>query len=177
MNKKRFALILVVLILISSFPIQGFAQEKPIKIWMYGKYLDSDVPPIIQDGRTLVPLRVISEGLGYHVEWNQQEKAVLIMGLSPLNGLFEKVLLYFVGKTVALDINPALFNAMTQFDYEPTMNDFYINSTQIQMDVPPIIYKDRTMVPIRSISEAIGHKVDWDEVNRTVVIGEGYVAP
>lgn len=45
------------------------------------------------------------------------------------------------------------------------------------LDVPPKIINGRTMVPVRFIAETMGLKVDWDAANRTVVIGEGYIAP
>jgi hypothetical protein len=37
-----------------------------------------DVPPFVQDGRTLVPLRAVAEGLGAAVEWQGEERRVLI---------------------------------------------------------------------------------------------------
>lgn len=38
------------------------------------------------------------------------------------------------------------------------------------MDVPPCIVADRTLVPVRAISESLGMDVQWDEVTRTVLI-------
>ena len=38
----------------------------------------SDVAPIIEDGRTLVPIRAISEMLGLDVEWNEKNNTVTI---------------------------------------------------------------------------------------------------
>ena len=52
------------------------------------KQLDS--APVIVDGRTFVPLRFISENLGYSVEWNELNKIVYIFsasgGSQPSNG-------------------------------------------------------------------------------------------
>ncbi|NLB87684.1 MAG: copper amine oxidase N-terminal domain-containing protein, partial [Syntrophomonadaceae bacterium] len=38
----------------------------------------------------------------------------------------------------------------------------------ISKDAPAQIINDRTMLPVRAISEALGLEVVWDEVNRTV---------
>lgn len=37
-----------------------------------------DAEPIIKDGRTLVPVRYVAEGLGYKAEWNEEERTVII---------------------------------------------------------------------------------------------------
>ncbi len=41
----------------------------------------------------------------------------------------------------------------------------------------PIVYKDRTYLPVRAVGEALGIKVDWDNDTRTVILGEAAVAP
>lgn len=44
----------------------------------------------------------------------------------------------------------------------------------VKSDVAPYIYKDRTMVPLRVISENLGKKVLWDSANRSVQISDDY---
>lgn len=44
----------------------------------------------------------------------------------------------------------------------------YLDGNQIQFDVQPQIINDRTMVPLRTIFEALGASVDWNEETRTV---------
>ncbi len=39
-----------------------------------------DTPPLIINGRTLVPVRFISEALGFDVQWDDKNRAVLISG-------------------------------------------------------------------------------------------------
>ena len=41
----------------------------------------------------------------------------------------------------------------------------------------PIVYKDRTYLPVRAVAEALNIKVDWDNDTRTVILGEAAVAP
>ena len=57
----------------------------------------------------------------------------------------------------------------------PTLN-MTLNGKPIDSDVPPFILNDRTMVPVRFISEALGSKAEWDNETKTVTItGEGLV--
>jgi len=46
----------------------------------------------------------------------------------------------------------------------------FIDGKEVESDVEPIIINDRTMVPIRAISEGLGMIVNWDDVNRWVII-------
>lgn len=42
------------------------------------KKVELDVPPMLVDSRTLVPVRAISESLGYNVEWVEETQTVKI---------------------------------------------------------------------------------------------------
>ena len=46
----------------------------------------------------------------------------------------------------------------------------YVNEQEVQLDVAPKIIKNRTLVPIRFISETFNLNVEWDEESQTVVI-------
>jgi uncharacterized protein YbbC (DUF1343 family) len=49
-----------------------------------------------------------------------------------------------------------------------------VNNVPLYLDSAPYIdSNDRTMVPVRAISEAIGAQVDWDEAKRQVTIRNG----
>lgn len=49
--------------------------------------------------------------------------------------------------------------------YEVGAADISINGNKINSDVPAFTYKNRTLAPLRSIGEALGAEVNWDEVN------------
>ena len=62
-------------------------------------------------------------------------------------------------------------------DPDVTKITFAISQTEVSMndevkknDVAPILHENKTMVPLRSIAEALGAKVEWDEVARVVHI-------
>ncbi|MFX4262213.1 copper amine oxidase N-terminal domain-containing protein [Pelotomaculum propionicicum] len=46
----------------------------------------------------------------------------------------------------------------------------YINGAVVNLDVPAKIINERTVVPLRFVSEALGCTVTWDENNKTVTI-------
>ncbi|MDD4169527.1 MAG: copper amine oxidase N-terminal domain-containing protein [Desulfotomaculaceae bacterium] len=48
--------------------------------------------------------------------------------------------------------------------------DAYINGQLVTLDVPARIINDRTLVPLRFISETMGCIVDWDNDARAVII-------
>ena len=102
--------------------------------------LTFDQPPIIIDGRTLVPLRAIFEALGATVDWNSDTQTV-----------------------TSNKGNTAI--RITIGD-----NKLYVNDNVTVLDVSAQIVNDRTLVPIRAISEAFGCNVDWNDETKTVSI-------
>lgn len=97
-----------------------------------------DVLPIIQNGRTLVPMRAIFEALGADVEWNGDTQTITAKN----NDI-----------TIQMQIGN---NTLTK------------NGQSTQMDVSPQIIDGRTMVPVRAISDSFNVTVDWDGYTQTV---------
>lgn len=48
-----------------------------------------------------------------------------------------------------------------------------LNGQELAFDVPPVIEKGRTLVPLRVIFEALGVNVNWDDRTRTVTAAKG----
>ncbi|MBO4898287.1 MAG: RICIN domain-containing protein [Clostridia bacterium] len=99
-----------------------------------------DQPPIIQNGRTLVPLRAIFEALGAEVSWNNDTKTV-----KATKG--NKIIKITIG-----------------------YNKLYVSGRTVELDVPAQIESGRTLVPVRAISEAFGCNVSWNGDTKTVNI-------
>jgi outer membrane protein assembly factor BamB len=57
--------------------IELWIGKKVVKV--NGKELQIDVAPFIENGRTLVPLRFISEPLGAKVIWNEQDRSIQLI--------------------------------------------------------------------------------------------------
>lgn len=119
-------------------PTENVADQITVKI--NGVVQTYDQPPVIINGRTLVPLRGIFEALGANVSWDGQTQTV-----TATKG----------GTTIQLKIGFAIA---------------YKNGAVIHLDQSSLLINDRTMVPVRFVSEALGAKVDWDEIIRTVII-------
>ena len=136
--KKCIGVILIVLLLVSS--IHPVMANDGIKVEIDGQQIMFDVPPMLINGRTMVPLRTIFEALGASVVWNDASQSVI----STKGDV-----------TVSLTINSS------------TM---YVNKTEVILDSPPCIINGRTLVPVRAVSEAFGTSVKWIDKENSVVI-------
>lgn len=141
---KRFSSLLVVMVMLLLIPnavsAASSAKLPAISINIDQKTITSDVPPVIINNRTLVPLRVISENMGAQVFWDNKARKVTVV--KP-----DFTLELFIDKTA-----------------------YQANGQAVTADVSPQIINDRTFVPIRLISEQLGAKVGWNNDTRTVLI-------
>lgn len=110
------------------------------RVVVNGNELQFDVPPVIENGRTLVPMRAIFEALGAEIYWDQETKTVSA-------GRGEVALAIQIGNPYA-----------------------NINNEAHELDVPAQIVNDRTMVPLRFVSQALGAQVGWDQATYTATI-------
>lgn len=101
------------------------------------------VDPVIENGRTLVPLRQLATALGYDVKW---VAATRIITLSGHNLKEENVTL-----KMKIGSNKATLNDQT-----------------FTMDVQPKIINSSTMIPLRFISESMGYYAKY--VNGVIYI-------
>ncbi|MDR1541201.1 MAG: copper amine oxidase N-terminal domain-containing protein [Clostridiales bacterium] len=113
-----------------------------ISISIDGRELKTDVPPMIINDRTMVPLRAIGEAFGCRFEWDDGAKLVTIY-LPPDN------------TPLYMEINNPRVRQSS-------------NTQLIALDAPPVIVDGRTLVPLRFIAETIGLEVEWDAGARTV---------
>lgn len=122
--------------------------DDEIKVKIDGEQIAFDVAPQIINDRTMVPLRAIFEALGATVDWNGDTRTVTSTKDDT---------------TISLTIDSA------------TMS---VNGEDIALDSPACIINDRTLVPVRAISEAFGTTVDWIGEEKTVLITtDGIVEP
>jgi len=86
--------------------------------------------------------------------------------LVPLRAIFEEL-----GATVSWSNNK--INAKKgdiTVKLEIGSNIMYVNNKKVKLEVPPTIKKNRTLVPLRAISEAFNNKVDWNGNYKTIKI-------
>lgn len=87
-----------------------------------------ETAPFIYDGRTLVPLRFISEALGAQVKWNGEQRSITLT-------VGQDTIVLVIGQSAAR-----------------------VNGKTVMMDVPAMIYNNTTMVPVRFVSEQLNQK-------------------
>lgn len=104
-----------------------------------------DSPPIIKNGRTLLPIRAVVEALGGTVDWSPSDKkATVSLGTNTIE--------LWIGKP------QAKVNGTSK----------WIDDTNHK--VVPEIINGRTMIPLRFVAENLGATVDWNQDTKTVTI-------
>lgn len=176
-KRRRRTLILMTTLLLLVFSATASAAEPTVKLWIQGNYVEPDVPPIIRNDRTLVPIRIISENLGYNVQWDESARSVTIMKVNKAAQRIDKSFFMFIDQPFIFDIDTDYMNMAVKTPELVAGENELDHITLYDLDVAPIIHNDRTMVPLRAISEHLDVFVDWDEKNRTAIVGEGYIPP
>ncbi|MFE8701598.1 copper amine oxidase N-terminal domain-containing protein [Cytobacillus sp. FJAT-54145] len=116
------------------------AASTNITVLLDGEPVEFDQQPVIQNGRTLVPFRKIYEELGAEVSWESKTKTVTVVRDN---------------KVIKLQLGSVHASA---------------NGAYVKLDTPAQIINNRTMVPLRFISESFGAKVNWDNNEKLVEI-------
>lgn len=111
-----------------------------VKIFFNGQEVQADVPPLLDGGTLLVPLRAVATALGAQVHWDG------LRGTIDLKGGGTALRLQVGSKTVT------------------------VNGRESSLPAPPQLMGGRTMVPLRFIGEAFGAQVKWDGDKYTVDI-------
>ncbi|UVI29043.1 stage II sporulation protein P [Paenibacillus spongiae] len=131
--KSKVALLLsLFFVLFAAIPSVQAAPDAAIKLYLNGQELTSPLPPRVIKETTMVPIRIISEGLGAPVTWDKAKQTVTITHLNTV---------------LVLDM---------------LKSEAYVNDQAEKLDQPPIVEKGTTLLPIRFVSERLGVTVEWD---------------
>lgn len=142
------------ILLLSALLLNGttvFAEQLPgkeIKLQINNKSVTVnnaqqeplETAPYIKNDVTLVPIRFISESLDAKVDWNGETQQVTIT-----NG----------SDKIVLTIN---------------INEAYVNGSAKQLEVPPEVTNEKTMVPLRFVIESFNLTIRWNEIDKTITI-------
>jgi hypothetical protein len=71
-------------------------------------------------------------------------------------------------RVIAVLLCMALLTAIGSMVYANQPIKIIVNGQEVKNEPAAIIMDNRTMVPLRTVSEALGAKVEWDDKNRTV---------
>lgn len=115
-------------------------SAEEIKVKLNGSLISFDAKPCILEDRTMVPMRAILEALGLEVSWDSETQ---IINAVSSDG------------TLTLQVGN---------------NEIIKNGETYTFDSAPVIIDDRTLVPVRAVSELLGLEVDWKSKTNTVEI-------
>lgn len=141
MKKKLLALLFALMM----FASPAMAQDITLKI--NGQTVQPAVAPVLEDGTTLVPIRVVSENLGAAVDWNGEDRSVTITKDA---------------STMRLVLDQKAVS---------------VNGQASELAVAPKSINGTTMVPIRFVSQNLDCAVEWDGDSQTVKINSNGTAP
>lgn len=96
--------------------------------------------PTAHNGRTLVPIRAIVEVMGGIVGWDQNAGMITL----DVNG---KQIVMWLGQKI-----------------------IQVNGHSLEIDVPPAVMNERTMLPIRFVAENAGCAIEWIASTQEIVI-------
>ena len=138
---KKITALILAFIMLAVLNITAVADELPdVTFIVDGKVADCDVPPVIENGRTLVPVRALFESLDSKVGWDARTKKITI--------IYEDTeILLFADSVVAI-----------------------VDNLYKELDVSAKIIDSRTMIPVRFVSETLKFDVQWDDKTRTVTV-------
>ncbi len=128
---------------IYKIPVEQFSEN--IMIILNDNILQFSQPPVIENDRTLVPMRFLFEQMGAEVIWDEATQTAT--AIAPANKDESRSV------TFAIDDVSAIVNGSTAI-----------------MDVPARLINNQTFVPLRFLSENLGYTVEWDETTNTVII-------
>ena len=134
--KKLFALMLGLL----SCTLLLCLSVNAVELYVDTELVQTDVPPQLVSGRTLVPMRAIFEYLGAEVTWDNDTRTAT-------GTLDDTVVIIQIDNTTA-----------------------YVNDVPYTLDVPAQIIGNRTMVPARFVSESLGCVVTWYNETQTAAV-------
>ena len=139
-NITKLVLILIILALISG--TAAYAKDNKVHVIVEDRPIKfPDEQPFISDyGRTMVPIRFVAETLNMEVYWVGEDQTVILK-----EGSIE--IKFKIGELKA-----------------------YVNGIEKTIDYPAVMRKNRTYVPLRFISEVLGHRVEWKDKIKAAVI-------
>ena len=140
--KKTIILSMVLLLLCNGWSgAINQTNQKPIEIFVNGKYVQSDVDPVLINGRTYIPIRAISEAMGINnVQWNTSTRTATVT------------------------------NQQFQMEMGIGKQYISSNGRYFYAEDGVLLLQNRTMAPVRAFANASGAKVEWNGEKRQVYI-------
>ncbi len=113
-----------------------------LTVFMDGKQLTFDLPPVLLDGHTFVTLRYFCEYLGADVGWDNGTRTAIIT----YNG--------------------------TRMKIKENSDVCVVNGKTVQLSAPTVIMSSRMFIPLRSVAELCNCEVIWDPSQKVYMFSE-----
>lgn len=146
--KKLLAILLTLILALSAIPAMA---SDTVTVMLDGNVIDCknaqgvEVPPVLVDGTTYLPVRAIANALALDVQWDDATKSVFINGVSVLAKKTDVINIFIDGgKFTAKDVNGNVVN--------------------------PLLIDGTTYLPVRAIGEVFDKEVAWDGETKTVTL-------
>jgi hypothetical protein len=140
---RRAAVGVAVAVALSAGLVSAAAAQTSapyVKVLVDGSPVAFDRPPVIANGRVLVPLRGVFERLGATVVWDAASQTVLAQ------------------------------RGATNISLKISSPQAFVNGQAQFLDMPAMLIGGRTMVPLRFVSQSLGATVSWNATSSTVLI-------
>ena len=123
-----------------NFSAEYIPPDKGITVELNNEILAFSVPAKLKNSRTMVPLRFFFEMLDADVLWLDETREILVTQ----NG---REIRFAIDSEVA-----------------------YVNGEEAVLDSPAYIESDKTLIPLRFLSENLGYRVNWNDRTQTASI-------
>ncbi len=120
--------------------VLDYNPKQPIRVFLNGEALGFDVLPETKHDRTMIPARFLFEKLNAQVTWIEETEEIFITGQ---------------GHEILLKIGES---------------GAWVDGEEKQLDAPPYLSDNRTMIPLRFLTENLGYQVSWEEERQLVTI-------
>ena len=141
---KKILIMLSALVMSMSFTSamaeQLNIEDPTVGLIINEQWASADQPPVLENGRTLAPIRIVSELLGFDIDWEAET---------------EKITISKADTTITMHIGSKILTK---------------NGKQTETDVAPAILNQRTIIPVRVVAELLDCTVEWHEKSYTVFI-------
>lgn len=116
------------------------------QICLNGSYIESDIEPIIKDGRVLAPIKELGEALDIAVDWHEKSGEITVKKRDT---------------NIKLTIDSNLAG---------------VNERVVTLDTTPQMVDNQVFVPLRFVGESLGLAVFWNDTAKSAILQETYSA-
>ena len=134
--------------------LEAAIQTGNTYVQVNNEILGFSTPPVTESDRTLVPMRFLFEKLGADVTWDEATQTATATIAADTNAQIQTF-----GTAQAKSVSVSIDNTTA-----------VVNGQAKVMDVPARLINDKTMVPLRFLSENLGYTVTWDEATNTAIV-------